>query len=105
MSLVTRQGRPNVIFRRAVRRTWGENPTEVVILAVLREGERQFAKVVGVRDNRAKVLEVGEGAEILRRRPTTVRLADGTEWVPGRVGCSCNVPAQLEGLDPTREIP
>lgn len=103
MSLRTgRQGRPNVMFRRAVRRTWGPNPDQVVILAVLREGDRQFARVIGVEDGRAVELDLGEGAEILHQRPTTIRLADGTEWVPGRVGCTCHVPAQLRGIDPTR---
>lgn len=93
--------RPTVVLRRVTRHSWGPDPARVVVVAVIQAGGSRTAKVFGVEANRAVELERAEGVEIPRRRGLlSIALADGTEWELRGVGCSCNVPAPLRGLNP-----
>lgn len=100
--LVTKDpARPTVVLRKVTRHSWGPGPARVVVVAVVQEGGRRWARVIGVEGGRAVELERAEEVEILQRsRPTTLRLADGAEWEVRPVGCSCNVPGPLRGVNP-----
>lgn len=102
MSLMVKDpARPTVVLRRVTRHSWGPVPERVVVVAVIQEGGVRTARVFGVEDNRATELERSEGVTIAQRRgPLTVVHADGSEWTLRGVGCSCNVPRQLRGLNP-----
>lgn len=93
--------RPNVLLRRVTRHSWGPDPARVVVLAVVRSGESNVARIIGVDDGRAVEVERAEGVTI-GPRARSVRLADGGEWPIVGVGCSCNVPGPLKGLDVAR---
>jgi hypothetical protein len=92
--------RPTVVLRKVTRHAWGPDPARVVVVAVVQEGGRRWARVIGAEGGRAVELERAEEVEILHRRPTTLRLADGTEWEVRSPGCSCNVPGPLRGVNP-----
>lgn len=98
VSLLTR---PNLLLRRVTRHSWGPDPSRVVVLAVLRGGEQTVARVIGVDDGRAVEVERAEDVTV-GPRARSVRLADGGEWPIVGVGCSCNVPGPLRGLDVLR---
>lgn len=99
--MVKDPARPTVVLRRVTRHSWGPEPERVVVVAVIQAGGSRTARVFGVDDGRAVELERAEGVEIPRRRgPLAITLVDGTEWVLRGVGCSCNVPSQLRGLNP-----
>lgn len=96
-----RPDRPNVVLRRVTRHTWGPDPERVVVVAVLRNGSDMRARVLGAEGGRAVEVESAEVASIPRGRgPLRVQLADGTEWRLVGVGCRCNVPPALKGVNP-----
>lgn len=93
--------RPTVVLRRVTRHSWGPVPERVVVVAVVQAAGSRTARVFGVEAGKAVELERSEGVSIAQRRgPATVVHADGSEWVLAGVGCSCNVPSQLRGLNP-----
>ncbi len=98
--MLTRSQRPGVEVRRLTRHTWGPDPSRVVMVAVVHEGERRYARVIGAEGGVATELERAEAVRVTKMRPVTVRLADGAEWALTGVGCSCNVPSCLKGLNP-----
>lgn len=102
--LARRADRPNVMLRKVTRHSWGPDPSRVVVVAVLRMGDQQYARVIGSEDGRAVELERADAVSIKRSRPVTIGLADGGEWQLVGVGCSCNVPSALKGLNPI-EVP
>lgn len=107
MSLLVKDpARPTVVLRRVTRHSWGPSPERVVVVAVIQANGSRTARVFGVEDGRAVEIERAENVEIARQRgPLVIRLADGDgtdggTWTLRGVGCSCNVPAQLKGLNP-----
>lgn len=102
MSLLVKDpARPTVVLRRVTRHSWGPAPERVVVVAVVQAAGSRTARVFGVEAGTAVELERSEDASIATRRgPVTIVHADGSEWVLRGVGCSCNVPSQLRGLNP-----
>lgn len=92
--------RPTIALRQVTRRRWADSD-EVVVVALIVEGGAGTARAFGVRNGVAVEVDRLEGAELLRTaRPRVLRGANGVEWRLGSVGCSCNVPRQLRGLNP-----
>lgn len=102
MSLLVKDPtRPTVVLRRVTRHSWGPAPERVVVVAVVQAAGSRTARVFGVEDGRAVELQRSEGVTIATRRgPVTIVHADGSEWTLRGVGCSCNVPGPLKGLNP-----
>lgn len=99
--MVKDPARPTIVLRQVTRHSWGPEPARVVVVAVIQTGHTRTARVFGVDGGRAVELERAEGVEIARQRgPRTIRLPDGAEWKLAGVGCSCNVPGPLRGLNP-----
>ncbi len=101
MTLLTKQGRPQIVFKRVTRHSWGPDPKRVVVAAVIRDGAEHTARIIGVTNNRAVEVERSEGVTLPGGRgPTRIVHADGSEWVLEGVGCSCHVPGPLRGINP-----
>lgn len=101
MRALSRDGRPAILLRRVTRHSWGPDPSRVVVVAVVREGEETTARVFGAEGGRPVELERIAGAEIPKvRGGVRIHFADGTEWSLQGVGCSCNVPRALKGFNP-----
>lgn len=93
--------RATVVLRRVTRHSWGPDPDRVVVVAVIQANGSRTARVFGVEGARAVEVERAENVEIPQRRGLlSVALPDGTEWKLQGVGCSCNVPRPLKGLNP-----
>jgi hypothetical protein len=101
--LVKDPNRPTITLRQVTRHSWGPDRTRVVVVAVVQEGDRRTARAFGVQDGRAVEVDRMEGA-VLRRegklRVLVTENSEGSRWELRSVGCSCNVPRQLKGLNP-----
>lgn len=97
--------RSNVLLRKVCRHRWGADPNRVVVVAVMvehtPEGPKQWARIIGAEGGRAAELERFD-VETIERRPMALVLPDGTRRELANVGCSCNVPGPLRGLDVKR---
>lgn len=93
-------GKPRVLLRRTSRHAWGSDPRRVVVVAVMADGDRTYARTIGAEGGRAVELDSAEGVTLERGKPTRVRLADGSAWELQSIGCSCNVPPPLRGINP-----
>ncbi len=93
--------RPTVLLRRVSRHTWGPDPDRVVVVALTQAGGTSHARVFGAEGGRAVELESIAGSSIARQRgPVTIVHPDGSSWPLVGVGCACNVPGPLKGLNP-----
>lgn len=93
--------RTTLRFRRVTRHSWGPEPSRVVLVAFIEDGETNRAEVWGAADGKPVLLESAEGVSLRRARgPVVIDHADGSAWTLAGVGCSCNVPAPLRGFNP-----
>lgn len=98
--LVKNSNRPTVTLRQVSRHTWGDDPDRVVVVAIVQEGERRFARCIGVVNGVACELGRMESPSVRRNgRQPVLTGEDGSVWELRSIGCSCSVPRQLKGLN------
>lgn len=104
MSVVARdRSKPSLMLRRVTRHSWGAEPRRVVVVTIVESEGQRVASVWDAEGASAVELERVAGSEVLRQRgPVTIVHPDGSRWVLGGVGCSCNVPPALKGFNPLR---
>lgn len=92
---------PRVAFKRTTRMGWDPAQRGRVVMVAVLDRDGRHGLVIGAEGGQAVVLERAEATGVTRKgQAVVVQLADGREWATYPVGCSCNVPAPLKGLDP-----
>ncbi len=92
--------RPTVTLRQVSRHTWGPDPARIVVVAVVQEGDRRYARAFGLEGGAVVEVDRMDSPSLRYEGRTRVLESDGVVWQLRSVGCSCNVPRQLKGINP-----